>query len=371
MKEVAKKILNILINILPIYKNKILFQSGRNKVDCSPYAIYKYIKDNKIDNFKCIWLVEKNTDVSMLPKKDYCYYNSIKGVYHQATAKYWIRSQSLGGLKKRKKQIYIQMWHGAGALKKSGYDCLPEEQRPTKPIEHVRDWDYFIATDEENAKAIISSTNYQGKLLILGNADTDYIINATPNQKLSVLKELKIENNKKKIILYAPTFRDNELNENVEKYNLPINILKELKDYIVLVRLHPLMNKIVKKLELPPNFINVGYYSNINNLYLITDILITDYSSIIFPFSVLNKPIIFYPYDYDKYIKLRGDFYLDYKKLPGPICYTEEELLQSVLSLKKSKYKEKLNNFNKKYNYLNDGHVCEKFVNMLKNKEFK
>jgi len=373
MKKIVEKIINLIAKMFPIKKDKILFQSGRNKVDCNPYAIYKYIKENCSNDFRCVWLVEKGTDVSMLEKGDFYFYKTILGIYHQITAKYWIRSQSLGGIiKKKKNQIYIQTWHGGGAFKKSGYDCLPESKRPTEPMEHVKEWDVLIATDEENKRAMISSTNYNKKTIVMGSADTDMIANATDKDKEKILKKLNLLNNKKKIILYAPTFRDDDLNKDIKEIKLPIEQLEKLEDYVILIRLHPLMNNKISKLKLPHNFINVGNYPNIQDLFLIADILITDYSSIIFPFSLLNKSIVLYPYDIENYIKLRGGFDLDYEKLPFPICYKEDDLLITIKNIKKenSKYKKDLIAFNKKYNYLNDGHVSERFITELKKGNF-
>ena len=84
----------------------------------------------------------------------------------------------------------------------------------------------------------------------------------------------------------------------------------------------------------------------------------------------MKKPIIFYPYDFKKYLKLRGGFYLDYKKdLPGPICYTEEELFNTIKNIEEiiTKYKTKIKKFDEKYNYLSDGKSSERFVNKLIN----
>jgi len=198
------------------------------------------------------------------------------------------------------------------------------------------------------------------------------IENATDKDKEKILKKLNLLNNKKKIILYAPTFRDDDLNKDIKEIKLPIEQLEKLEDYVILIRLHPLMNNKISKLKLPHNFINVGNYPNIQDLFLIADILITDYSSIIFPFSLLNKSIVLYPYDIENYIKLRGGFDLDYEKLPFPICYKEDDLLITIKNIKKenSKYKKDLIAFNKKYNYLNDGHVSERFITELKKGNF-
>ena len=187
-----------------------------------------------------------------------------------------------------------------------------------------------------------------------------------------MFKKLNIKNNKP-IILYAPTFREADLEQ--EKVDLNIESLKVLKDYNILLRLHPLIrNKIDENLyKKNKNFINCCHYPDISDILCITDILISDYSSIIYEFSILEKPIIFYAYDLEDYKKERG-FYIEYPEdLPGKTVYNEKELLTTLLNIKKEskEYNKKLKQFNKKFNYLNDGKVCERFTKLLKNGSIK
>ena len=372
-----KKVLGVFINFVAIFfkldNKKILFQSGRSKVDCSPYALYRYLKDNNITDFKCMWIVERDTDVSNLDKGDYCYYRTLKCFFELVTSKYWIRSQSLGGIiKKKKNQVYIQTWHGAGNFKKCELDCLPEEKRTDETVGHSKDWDYLICTDEFNEKVMRSSLNFKKKSFIIGNMDSDLIVNADSKYIDKVKEKLNLVDNKKKIIMYAPTFRDYDLDK--KELNIPIMKLGKLDDYLILLKLHPLVSKKAENMQLPKNFINVGWYPNIVDLYLITDILITDYSSIIFPYMITNKSLIMYPYDYDDYVKLRGGFYLNYNEdLPGPIVYDEDKLYSAIKNIDnyRKEYKDRIIEFNNKYNNLNDGKVCEKFVKLLKDGKFK
>ena len=105
----------------------------------------------------------------------------------------------------------------------------------------------------------------------------------------------------------------------------------------------------------------------------ISDILISDYSSIIYAYSILERPIIFYAYDLDEYKKERG-FYINYPEdLPGEVVYNEKQLYNAVVSVDKNKekYRKKLQDFNARFNSLNKGVACEKFYSMLKNGEFK
>lgn len=373
IKNIISFFLNKLFAIFPIVPNKIVFESGRDLIDGNAKAIYNYIKKNDINNYRTIWLVTKSTDVSDIDTNDYAYYKTLKGLYHLSTAKYLLKNQSIGEIiTKKKGQIYIQLFHGNGVMKKQGYDVNEAIERPV--VSHAKEWDYYIANDENDEKTIRSATGYNGKIEILGMAAVDTVINNCKDEqkKQNVLKHLNI-NNSKKNILYAPTFRDYDLDKNI--INIPIKELSKLKDYNIIIRLHPLVRtKVDKSLFNLDNFINGCNYPDVSDILAITDILITDYSSVFYEYMPKNSPIIFYPYDYDKYVALRGGFYVDYKKeLPGPICYTEKELLNVIKKIDEihPQYIEKRRKFNKKYNNLSDGKASERLVNNLINNKFK
>lgn len=373
MKNTISEIINSVFKLFKVQNNKIMFECGRGMVDGSPKAIYDYIKENCSKKYKLIWIVNKDADTSLLDKKDFCFNRTLKSYYVRATAKYWIKSESIGSiLKKKKGQIYIQAWHGHGALKKMGNDVTG--QKNAKPMEHIKEWDYLLTNDPIDEKMMLTSTGYKEKCLMIGTPLTDYVIKNSQNKefKKNLREKIGIYNNKS-IILYAPTFRDEDLNEKV--IDLNIEKLNDLKDYNVILRLHPLIrNKVPKDFwESNQNFINGCKYPNVTDLLCITDLLISDYSSIIYEFSVLEKPIIFYAYDLEKYEKSRG-FYIKYpEELPGPVAYTEKELYQLVLNSKNKKTEniEKIRKFNQKYNYLNDGNVCKKFLELLEKGYFK
>ncbi len=376
MKKILIKLLNIFVNILKIDDKKIIFEAGRGIVDGNVKAVYDYIVENNIKDFKTIWFVEKGTDVSSLREGDYIYYGTLRKYYHLATAKYWIRSQSLGGLiKKRKGQIYIQLFHGNGPMKKMGYDVTNAKERP--PIDHVKEWDYYIGHSEEDINIIKSSTGYNNKCEILGMACIDSTLKLVKDneRKKQILEKLGIleKSKNKKIIFYAPTFRDFDLDKDV--IDVPIEELATLKDYIVIVRFHPLVRKKVNlDLFKHDNIVNGCDYPDSADILSITDILITDYSNIYMQYLPLELPIIFYPYDYEAYVELRGGFYLDYKKeVPGVICYTEEELINTIKNIsnlsKEIKKKQKV--FNKKHNYLADGNASKRLVDKIIEGYFK
>ena len=371
MKNILSIIINFFFRRFKIQK-KILFQSQKNLTDGCPLAIYKYMKENNINDYKLVWIVEKGTDTSLINNDEYAFYRTFKALYHQATAKYWVRSQSYGSIiKKRKEQSYIQVWHGNGPFKRMGYDIKNDKDRPQ--LEHTKEWDFFVANSESDKSIIKSSTGYNGKFYILGAANLDYIMKNSHDKKYrkDILKKLNIKDDSKKIVLYAPTFRDFDLDKEI--VNIPIKKLKNLSDYIIIVRLHPWVREKVDKTIFSDNIINGCDYPDVEDLLSVSDILITDYSSVCFQFAILNRPVLFYPYDYDKYVEIRGGFYIDYKKdLPGPICYNEEQLYDNLDNIEDTfkKYKDKMEKFNKKYNKYLDGQSCKRFIEALYNGDF-
>ena len=172
----------------------------------------------------------------------------------------------------------------------------------------------------------------------------------------------------KKIVLYAPTFRDNPEDNNVfnfldlEKFN------KELgEDYILVLRLHPKIKKFFKdKIEVNQKYVDCSDFKNEQELLLISDILISDYSSIMIEFALLNKPIIFFTYDYDTYMSKDRGFYFDFKKnVPGPVVYTTDELIAEV---KNNDFdKNKISEFRKTQFNSIDGEASKRVVDFLLN----
>ena len=366
MKKIIINIINYMFCIFKVDNSKIVFECGRNKVDDNPLAIYEYMKKNNLDEkYKLVFLTSKGVDISALDHRDVYYYKTIKGLFHKATAKYLIRSQSIGGIiKKRNDQLVIYVDHGIFGLKKSGYDVTNAKDRPPVPMTYG--WDYFVSASSYNSKLLRSSTGYRGKILNLGLARTDKLVNIDKEKVKKIKQDLGLLNNNKKVILYAPTFRDNKDNVDDSK----INCLASLTDYKVIITCHPLAKRGWDKYNLDSNFINAIDYE-INDLLLVTDLLITDYSSVIFDFLLLNKPMVFYPYDYDEYVTIRNGFYLDYKKdLPGPIAYNDKELIK-ILKDKNliNSYDAKRKKFSKKYIELCDGNVCKRIVDMIINNE--
>ncbi|MBO6046501.1 MAG: CDP-glycerol glycerophosphotransferase family protein, partial [Erysipelotrichaceae bacterium] len=173
----------------------------------------------------------------------------------------------------------------------------------------------------------------------------------------------------KKVILYAPTWRDNQHIAGtgyVYKNEMDLDLMKERfgDEYVILYRTHYFVAKQLDLSKYQGFVYNVSNYDDINDLYIISDILITDYSSVFFDYADLRRPILFYMYDLNDYQTNIRDFYIDLSELPGPIAQTQEELINEIENIDQfdEKYHDVYKAFNDKFNYLDDGHAAARVV---------
>jgi CDP-ribitol ribitolphosphotransferase len=233
----------------------------------------------------------------------------------------------------------VQLWHGTGTIKKFGLDC--EEGWVKKlGMDTNRNTTHFIVGSrwmKEIYKTAFGAE--EDKIFNIGCPRTDLFFN-----KL-ILQERKDEFfhsypelSDKKLILYAPTFRDNENRLNEIKIHLDIDKLMSKLDenYVLGLRLHPhVANKINLNKYSMGSFHNkvfdFSHYNKLNTLLICCDILITDYSSIIYEYVLMEKPMIFYSYDLTKFESSDRGFYGDYKSIvPGPITFKTEEIVDII-----------------------------------------
>ena len=355
-----------------------------NSYSCSPKAIYEYVlNDERFKDYKFVWAFKNINKYTFDERTILVKSNSRKYYKYLSKSKYWVVNLLINtGVKKKKNQVYVQCWHGT-PLKKLRYDIEKDnvlnsisEVRKRNDLDAIK-FDYFISpskfcTEKFTSAFNLKKLNNENIFIEKGYPRNDYLFNYKKSDIKKIKKELNIPLNKK-VILYAPTFRDNQVNENGYTYNveLDFNKLKNefSKEYVILFRAHYFIaNKFdFKKYN---NFVyDVSKYEDINELYIISDILITDYSSVFFDFANLKKPILFYMYDYNNYKNNLRDFYIDLKELPGPILKKENTLIKEIKNIDNysKKYKKKYEKFNKKYNYLDDGNATKRVVEEIFN----
>lgn len=264
----------------------------------------------------------------------------------------------------------VQLWHAPGASKRFGGSVDIESRDILKKISE--NTDCLIVT----SKNIIGyySEAFQmpkSKIKPLGLPRMDYYFEDHDLDKLKneFCQKYNISNDKK-IILYAPTFRDEEKYNNVFNYLNLEEFNKQLgNEYVLALRLHPKIRNFYKDdISSKGKYIDVSGYESEQELMLISDIMITDYSSIMIEYSILNKPTVFFTYDLDEYLANERGFYYDFKTtVPGPIVYTSDELIDVI---KNNKFdKGKILEFVKTQFDEIDGHSSERIVDYLLNGE--
>lgn len=264
----------------------------------------------------------------------------------------------------------VQLWHAPGASKKFGGSVDIESRQILKRISE--NTDYLIVTSQ-NVKKYYSEAFQmpEEKIKSLGLPRMDYYFEGHDLEKLKgqFCKRFGISSDKK-IILYAPTFRDEEKYNDVfsfldlEKFNEELG-----DDYVLALRLHPKIKDFYKAdISSESRYVDVSDWQSEQELMLLSDILITDYSSIMIEYCVLQRPIIFFAYDLDSYLANERGFYYDFtKSVPGPIAYTCDELIEMI---KNDEFdKGKISDFVKTQFDEVDGKSSERIVDFLLNNE--
>ncbi|MBU5268068.1 bifunctional glycosyltransferase/CDP-glycerol:glycerophosphate glycerophosphotransferase [Virgibacillus proomii] len=361
-----------IIEKLPVKKNWILFESHMGKqFSDSPKYIYLELCKKKRRKYKFFWSLEQPDLIDIPGSAKKVKRNSLKHYYYLNRSKYWVDNQGMAHLTKKKSdQVYLQTWHGT-PLKKMGYEQkgILEKNEKKKLKLQTRSWDYFISPNPYSTKVFKKAFRYSGEVLEVGYPRNDILKNFSKMTADNIRRKLDIAN-ANKIILFAPTFRDWEPDAFRKIYYDLYKISQCIKDTntILLIRLHYLLSDKLSNIQLPYNIKNVSSYQDIQELYLITDILITDYSSVMFDFSILNRPIIFYCYDLEEYIARRGTYFNLVNKAPGPICRSINEVLYFINNSEElSKYLEDVKGFRSEFGMLEDGNATSRVISKIFN----
>ncbi len=282
-----------------------------------------------------------------------------------AQSKYLVSNNNLPQyFRKRPGQIYLQTWHGT-PLKRIGKDI--DKNQLTEGYNNAMKreagyWDYLVSPNQFSSEIFPRAFGFRGRLLETGYPRNDRL--AKPKSQ-GLREKLGIAAGQT-VLLYAPTWRDNARDEagnwasvnNLEQIKLPSN-------FTLLYRGHT--NTAASERKLSDGTIDVTDYPDVTDLYLAADVLVTDYSSVMFDFSVTGKPMLFLCPDLDSYRALRG-FYFDFEKeAPGPILKSAAEVVQVLKTLPKTeaKFAQNYKNWRKKFNRLEDGKASARVVDAV------
>lgn len=320
-----------LSKILPLKKHTVILATNRS------YELegnLKCINDelNKHKEFRTIVYLKEDK----VTKK-----NLIKMYYNFARAKYIILDdyyRQLYGYKFKDNAEVIQVWHACGAFKKFGFSAIGQGDSNSASFEKKAHSHYtkVITSSKEINKHYAEAFNIsEDKVLDLGVPRTDSILDSEYRQFIRLKLEKEYPALKgKKVITYAPTFRGGPKERKNFKCELDyMRIIDTLgDDYVVVLKLHPIVDE--ESVYIPEEYqdkvLNLTRYKDINDLLTMTDILITDYSSVIFEYSLLERPVILFAYDLENYLDERN-FYYDYEKfVPGPIVYNNDQIIELI-----------------------------------------
>lgn len=355
----------------PVDGNIILFESywGR-QFACSPRALYEeLLKSADRKKYKIVWAFEKPERYQELFRQDkntvLVRYHSREHIRYYARAGYWItNSRTPAGIWKKRGQVYVQTWHGT-PLKKIGCDVVNHQDIAAANRRTYRNYrkegrqlDYLVSPSPfytEKLGSALGMTHMAGRVLEEGYPRNDCLFTFTRQEADELKEELGIPGNKK-VILYAPTWRENQHEAGVGyTYRMGLDLKglrKELaSDYVILFRVHYMVRRLFDFDGYEGFLYDVSDYSDISRLYIIADMLVTDYSSVFFDYANLKRPILFYMYDFQEYKEELRDFYFDISLLPGPVIKEEADIGKAVRNLEKTfVYDERYQAFNERFN---------------------
>ncbi len=360
----------------------VVFESfgGKNYSD-SPKYIYEYMRHHYPElNYKWVF---SEPEVNQVPGNAQKVKKNSKAYYQAySDAKFWVSNARVPlFLNKKPNQVYIQTWHGT-PLKRLANDMKVVRMPGTTTALYKRNfhkeasrWDYLVSPNHYSSE--IFRTAFwmpPEKILEIGYPRNDILVNRADDEELQ--KEIKEELNipeGKKIIMYAPTWRDDEyIKKGKYTFELKIDLprlQKELgDDYVILLRMHYLIANALDLNGYEDFAIDVSNYNDISRLYLISDCLITDYSSVMFDYGILKRPQFFFAYDIEKYDKNLRGFYIDYHKdLPGPIHTEPGELIEGLKNIDHvaQTYDKQINAFYNRFCAIENGRAAQYIGDMI------
>ncbi|WP_241503504.1 CDP-glycerol glycerophosphotransferase family protein [Bacillus safensis] len=363
--------------LLPIKQNKISFASdSRDNLSGNFEFVYQELL-NREESFKFQFFLKERIN----SKKSLLEY--LRMAYHFATSRHILLDDFypiIYPLKIRKNADLVQLWHAVGAFKTFGYSRIGLPGGPSPTSKNHKNYTKVIVSSEHIRKHYAEGFGVDiENVIATGIPRTDLFFDERrKNEVRTRLYEDYPFLKGKKVILFAPTFRGNGQQSAYYPYEeLNYNQLyHEFKDeYVFLFKIHPFVkNQINIPYQYSDFFYDFSDFREINELLLVADILVTDYSSVCFEFALLQKPIIFFSFDVEDYIRKRDFYYEYFSFIPGPLAKSCNDLISII---KENQFEhEKLESFVKYFFDELDGNSSKRVADAIllenhnKDKEF-
>ncbi|MFC9246969.1 CDP-glycerol glycerophosphotransferase family protein [Streptomyces sp. NPDC057136] len=330
---------------LPVRKGSVVFESHMGKCyGDSPRAIHEELSRQGL-GLHCVWSYESSpkgfpADARLVRRWSWRY------LWALARAEYWVDNQGLPqNLRKRPGTTYLQTWHGS-AYKRMGFDetrvRMQNAPQRHRLQEAVHRFDHFLVRSEHDVNTLARAYRLPAeRLLATGYPRNDALLAARARDetegrlpRAALAGTLGIPDDKK-VVLYAPTFRGGTGKR--RRRRLPLDVARFAErfgdEYTLLVRAHYLE---AARLPLcaPGTVLDVSAHHDVTELLALADVLITDYSSIMFDYTLLDRPVVLFAPDLDAYAAARGSYFDLREKAPGPVVETEDELFAVMGRLK-------------------------------------
>ena len=363
-------ILSPIFRILPISKHKILFLCYYgSQYGCNPKYLSEYIVKTHPE-WHVVWAFTEPERHSVKGVRK-VRYMSLRYFYELCTSHVVITNyRMLDHFKKREGQKYIQTWHSSLRLKMIEKDV----ESTLKPnyiamaLNDSKNIDILLSGCQKSTEIFEHCFWYDGEIMPSGTPRNDLFFDANAKGLISAVKNSLGIKEEEKVLLYAPTFRKDE---GLQYYNVQYDLLQEKLQqkygghWKILVRLHPhLLNHSAELLGQSP-VIDVTRYDDIQELLLISDMLLTDYSSLMFDFAPSLRPCLLYTPDLESYQRQDRQLYFQIEELPFPICRTNEEIMHMIDTLNEKDYQQHISSFMQEVGSFEDGQASERVVKRI------
>lgn len=342
----------IICRVFPIKGNKVVFSSfDRKQYSDNPKAISEALEKRK--SCDIVWIlpdgVECSNNVRVVRRR------SLKSLYEMATAKVWVDNiRKPIWARKRKKQYYIQTWHGNVCIKAVEADAvLLSKAYKQSAIHDSKISDLFISGCKWRTENYKNAFWYKGEILECGLPSSDIFFQDKKKIYDKVIQYYSLPHGAK-IILYAPTFRNNK---DISTYNINCNkTLEEVAkkfggDWYFILRLHPWMFDFQNAITYSNNILNGSQYKEIGDLIIASEILITDYSGCLFDGLRCKKKVFIFASDFAEYCEKERRLYFDIKNIPAAFADDNEKLIKNIREFDLIQYENKRKKFVEQLGY--------------------
>ena len=330
-RRVQSLVYRNLLMRLPVRRDTVVFESHLGRIyGDSPKYVYEAMQQQAPGRFRAVWSYSGDAqawpaEAVRVPRHSWRYF------YELARAEYWVDNQGYPPIALRRNETrYLQTWHGT-PLKTLGLDeptVAASAEKQAELLQSVGRWTHFTVQGEDGERSLTGAYPSPARILRSGLPRNDILLTHRPEDIELLKKRLELPTDRK-IALYAPTFRD-YLRVLKQPMQFALNIeamAEELGDeWFLMVRAHYL-DRVSISGRVQGFARNFGSYHDVSELFLVADALITDYSSVMFDYALLRRPMLFYTYDYELYMLSRGTYFDLADVAPGPLVRTQAEVV--------------------------------------------